>query len=652
MSFTFSKARTTSSSIAVYGWDAPLLAPGAKAKRPERRPVSVRWLSGAIITAVSGAALMAGAVFSALDKNAHFARAPEVAGILKRKETQEINRKGDRLLPFSEASSSRQTMRVTVSSRVNDREVIRVRPFTRINANLVTVTSFDDKTIPVFNPLRLISDGGLAIDKSQSPLEEDSDISVVLKELSTLDASQPGPTVSQEEANLQAAESWLVKQQKGLVPLPKLAFNPADTSQTDKETNGDGKIDVRIVQENISIAEKSSTTSTRGGLTEKTALLRKGETLEQTLIAMGYKPAQITNLFQSVGAQIKENPVREGQRVTALSGPLSSQEESALLRLSIAAGDEVQHMFALSDKGRWVALAVDRTDNRASESEASSESDDAEESGGTSIYRSIYETALRQDMPRPVIEEIIRVFAYDLDLNRRVFPGDAFDVLYSDDEDSQRNDVMYATLTLRGETRRFYRFQHSDDGLADYYDENGRSARKFLVRKPIAGGTFRSGFGMRTHPILRYSKMHTGVDWSDRVGTPIFAAGNGTIEKAEWDSGYGRRVEIRHANGYVTTYSHMSAFAKNIKPGMRIAQGQVIGYLGSTGLSTGPHLHYEVMVNGRFVDPLRIKLPRGRELEGLMLAEYKKEQERINTLLTRGPTGVSFNETRDAPKRR
>ena len=187
-----------------------------------------------------------------------------------------------------------------------------------------------------------------------------------------------------------------------------------------------------------------------------------------------------------------------------------------------------------------------------------------------------------------------------------------------------------------------------DDGLLDYYDENGRSSRKFLVRKPIAIGETRSGFGMRRHPILGYYKMHTGVDWAAPIGTPILAAGNGTVIKAQWDSGYGRRVEIQHANGYITTYNHMSGFARSVKEGMRVKQGQVIGFLGSTGLSTGPHLHYEVMVNGHFVDPMRVKLARTREIEGRLLAEFRKERDRIDSLMAKAPNNSAKVATRQA----
>jgi murein DD-endopeptidase MepM/ murein hydrolase activator NlpD len=236
-----------------------------------------------------------------------------------------------------------------------------------------------------------------------------------------------------------------------------------------------------------------------------------------------------------------------------------------------------------------------------------------------------------------VIDGVIRMFSFDVDLQRRVRAGDSFEVLYAGDDLEGASDVLFASLVVSGEPRRYYRFQTTDDGIVDYYDETGKSAKKFLVRKPMAGGIFRSGFGMRRHPVLKFAKMHTGVDWADDTGTPIFSAGNGTVIKAEWDTGYGRRVEIQHLNGYVTAYSHMSGFAKGIQDGVKVRQGQVIGYVGNSGLSTGPHLHYEVLVNGHFVDPMRIKLPRGRVLESTVLVDFEAERARIDGILERVP---------------
>jgi murein DD-endopeptidase MepM/ murein hydrolase activator NlpD len=291
-------------------------------------------------------------------------------------------------------------------------------------------------------------------------------------------------------------------------------------------------------------------------------------------------------------------------------------------------------MVAWSDKGKYVAVDV-----RSANSVASSTDDDEDDGKGVRLYQSIYETALRNHIPRPVIDDLIRIYSYDIDFQRKVQPGDSFEVLFaSDDEnasDNSKAEVLYGLLTTGGETRKFYRYQTPDDNVVDYYDESGKSVKKFLVRKPVADGTITSGFGGRNHPILGFTKMHTGVDWASSSGTAIYAAGNGIIEKAGYEGGYGKYIRIRHANGWETAYGHMSAFARGMETGKKVRQGQLIGYVGSTGLSTGNHLHYEMIVNGRFVDPMKIKLPRGRVLEGGQLAGFEEERARLDQMLTR-----------------
>jgi murein DD-endopeptidase MepM/ murein hydrolase activator NlpD len=151
----------------------------------------------------------------------------------------------------------------------------------------------------------------------------------------------------------------------------------------------------------------------------------------------------------------------------------------------------------------------------------------------------------------------------------------------------------------------------------------------------------RSGFGERNHPILGVAKMHTGIDWAAPMGTPIFASGNGVIEKIGWEGGYGKYIRIQHANGYETAYGHMSAFARNMDVGVHVHQGQVIGFVGSTGLSTGAHVHYEILVNGRFVDPMRYKLPRGRSLDGQMLTDFEHERDQLDSMIAQTPSHVA-----------
>lgn len=252
------------------------------------------------------------------------------------------------------------------------------------------------------------------------------------------------------------------------------------------------------------------------------------------------------------------------------------------------------------------------------------------------IYDGIYRAAYSYGMSKKLTQQLVKLLASGVDFQSRLNPSDSIDVLFSqpdgDDQPSDESELLYVSSTFGGNVHNFYRF-HMQDGSTDYFDENGSSAEQFLLRNPVPNGRFTSGFGLRRHPILGYVKMHTGTDWAAPTGTPIIAAGNGVVEKAGWASGFGKQTILRHANGYETSYNHQNGFAKGIVPGAQVRQGQVIGYLGSTGLSTGPHLHYELIVNGTKVDAMRVRLPVGKVLKGDDLVAFKRERQRIDDLL-------------------
>ncbi len=320
----------------------------------------------------------------------------------------------------------------------------------------------------------------------------------------------------------------------------------------------------------------------------------------------------------------------------APAGPAAGQRLQPY-RVIVANESTIEAVAALSDLGRYVAVDVQSL-NTVTAAAAADDDDDEDDGTGVRLYQSIYETALRNKVPATVIEDMVRIYSYDVDFQRKVQPGDSFDVFFAGEDEgatiTEKTEVLFASLTVGGETKKYYRFQTPDDAVVDFYDETGKSAKKFLVRKPVNNAIMRSGFGGRRHPILGYVKMHTGVDWSTPYGTPIFASGNGVVERVGWEGGYGKYVRLKHNNGYETAYGHMSAFAKGMEPGKRVRQGQVIGFVGSTGMSTGAHVHYEILVNGRFVDPMRIKLPRGRSLDGPLMASFEKERERLDAQMS------------------
>jgi murein DD-endopeptidase MepM/ murein hydrolase activator NlpD len=252
------------------------------------------------------------------------------------------------------------------------------------------------------------------------------------------------------------------------------------------------------------------------------------------------------------------------------------------------------------------------------------------------VETSLYEAATRAGATDREIQAIADVFAYDIDFQRDIFPGDRFEIVFERFRDDAGQTVrtaeaLFVSLQTRSGLKSFYRFK-APGGEYDWYDTEGRTARKFLMKTPINGARLSSGFGMRRHPVLGFSRMHRGVDFAAPAGTPIMAAGDGQLEKIGWGGGLGRMVQIAHADGYKTIYGHMSGFARGLRQGQAVRQGQLIGYVGSTGMSTGPHLHYEVLYRNDHINPMAMRVPTGRNLEGESLVRFRAEQARINAL--------------------
>ncbi|MFG1463994.1 M23 family metallopeptidase [Xanthobacter sp. DSM 24535] len=633
--------------------DEPPLGVDGDEEEIDRHRISVRWLAATLLTGLCGSFLMGGAVYAALDGDHRFASLPEtvravVRGALAAGERPSNSaRKGDRMSLLAEASTARQTFRLSVTTKVGDKEIIKVRPFTRVTANLAMSTTSVSSNIPRFNPAQLVAQ---SVDKQEAvpQAEPTGEVTVVMRDLANAPANLKfGAAVAMEDVLVKVREvAELARAQPVLAASLPQAFTglgqkPANGGAAPylayaaqgnyPATTGAGIAPKLEVPENVSFLSKTSDETSGGNAwSDQTVLVKKGDTIVSVLTDVGVTQDEARQAAAAFGRG-RDGTVKEGLRIRLLTQD-GADKKTHPLRISLFSDAGHEGTVAKADNDKFVQVAEPTETDVGGISEDVDGDDDGP---GIRLYESIYETALRNEVPRSIIADLVRVYSFDVDFQRRVKPGDNFEVLYT--EDGGDEEVLYAALSTNGETRRYYRFQTSDDGLVDYYDEDGKSAKKFLVRKPMAGGIMRSPFGYRRHPILGYSKLHTGVDWSDAVGTPIFAAGNGTIIYANWKSGYGRHTEIQHANGYVTTYSHQSGFAKGIREGVQVRQGQVIGYLGSSGLSTGPHLHYEVKINGSFVDPMRVKLPRGRALDGRFLAEFKKERERIELLLSHAP---------------
>ena len=248
------------------------------------------------------------------------------------------------------------------------------------------------------------------------------------------------------------------------------------------------------------------------------------------------------------------------------------------------------------------------------------------ESVAGEINDSVYRAGIDAGMPPQLLANLIRIYSYDVDFQRGIHPGDRFEFLYErvyDDagEPIHTGDVKYAKLTLSGRELPLFRYE-TTKGTVDYFTAKGESVRKALLRTPIDGARISSSFGRRRHPILGYTKLHTGTDFAAPSGTPIFAAGDGVIESIGRNGGYGNYIRIRHNGSYKSAYGHMKGFARGLGSGNRVRQGQIIGYVGTTGRSTGPHLHYEIHRDGKKVNPVALKLPSGEKLAGDELARF------------------------------
>ena len=244
------------------------------------------------------------------------------------------------------------------------------------------------------------------------------------------------------------------------------------------------------------------------------------------------------------------------------------------------------------------------------------------------INDSLYKSAIDANIPPNVIMQFVNLYAFDVDFQREIRNGNKIQIFYEVFLDRkhivrQTGNIKFASLALTKDTYNLYRFTTDDNGKSEYFDSEGKSAVKALMKTPINGAVLSSGYGMRKHPILGYDRIHQGVDFAAPKGTPIMAAGTGFIEKIGMNGGAGNYIRIKHLNGYKTAYGHMSKFASGMKKGTKVTQGQTIGFVGSTGMSTGPHLHYEVIFNNKKINPMKMKLPSGRKLKGKILEDFE-----------------------------
>ena len=366
-------------------------------------------------------------------------------------------------------------------------------------------------------------------------------------------------------------------------------------------------------------------------LRTETLTVQSGDTLMGLLTEAGIARGEAYEAITALEEVFSPRRLRAGQEITVA---LSNEAEAAsLMSLVLQPDAETDVSVDRGDSGSFVALAKPRELTRGAEY------------GRGTIESSLYEASLSAGMPHGTLMELIRVFSFDVDFQRDIHKGDGFEVIYDllydkDGEIAKTGEVRFASLILGGKERRYYRYT-TEEGETDYFDPEGKSVRRTLMRTPIDGARLSSQFGMRKHPILGYSRMHKGTDFAAPSGTPIYAAGNGKVVVAGRNGGYGNYIRIRHNSRYQTAYAHLKGFARGVSAGARVEQGQIIGYVGTTGRSTGPHLHYEVLVDGTQVNPRNIKLPTGTVLAGADLEKFQIERAKIEQELAELSLGAT-----------
>ena len=367
------------------------------------------------------------------------------------------------------------------------------------------------------------------------------------------------------------------------------------------------------------------------GLVRKTVVIGRGDTLSVALTRAGGTREEAEAAIVAFRKVHNPRRLRVGQTLSLAFDPAdvsTGAPRLASLALDVAADRDV--VVTRGDNGIFVPSVVDRPLERI-----------LQRTVGT-IDSNLYDAAIAAGMPNQVLMEMVHIFSFDVDFQREIQPGDHFEVLYEavfnkTGEFVENGPILYAHLEVGERDVELFRFEPAE-GPADYLDAKGASVRKALMRTPINGARLSSGFGMRRHPILGYNKKHLGVDFAAPTGTPIYAGGDGTIAMIGRHGNFGKYIRIRHNGTYSTGYAHLSGYAKGMKKGKRVRQGQVIGYVGSTGMSTGPHLHYEVMQGNKRINPMTLKLPSGRKLKGRELAAFQQQVQKITVLLAEVPT--------------
>ena len=585
---------------------------------PDGASCRLKWLASTCLAGMVGVCLIGVAIYASLNmgdgsgmmsslKRASLAALQPVRSATLAKNGQSANgQKEDRIQMTAAGFVSRQVIHDTVIERQGSREFITIKPYLRIVAGLATELPADAAELPPFNPFKLYSDqtpvgaGGATDDAPQAV-----SVNVVDVPGGILPQSD-GVELRADEVNqlvAEAAENFAYADGAGEVTgtigdggaqLLQAAYHPEDGLGLAAAPH------MTVIQKSADDAaddeEDEFDDEMFAGAESKTFVVGRGDTLQSLFTKAGTEPSEANDIIEALSPIFAAKDLKSGQelRFTLVPAPSDTGQMEPVKVSIFLKGDHIATV-ARNRRGDYVASAQADRQRRQ---------DPANPDPRHALYELLSRSAgaahSGRDHPQAAARPLLRRRLQAEGQGRR-----QFEMFFDGGSDDEAGELLFTSMTIDGQQRKFFRFRTPDD-VVDYYDEQGNSAKKFLMRNPVKGGRFTSGFGDRRHPLLKYMRMHTGVDWAAPTGTPILAAGDGTVEQVGRQGGYGNYVRIRHANGYATAYGHMSRYADGVAPGVSVKQGQIIGYVGSTGMSTGPHCHFEVLVNNNFVNPMTV----------------------------------------------
>ena len=619
------------------GTEAPLLGDGSVAP-PDYREVSLRYLGGTFLTGVMALGLMGGALWGAAEGELSITREaqakPAQLALVRSERGTRLRRPTPTATPRDRTIMS---VPMLVPSESGGSEV-RSRPFAHVKLAL-DAGHVSDRPTPRFDPASIFKPTTAEKGVQTGAIYGASVETNIRLHHRALDATPVRPIAL--DANAVAARVDAALSPEGLdtqsVP-DELAVSVQDAivslilpSRSISPALGRAK----VLDRNVSVAY-AGRAEPEPDIDER--IVRVREDMSSTLAAFAPDDAQrfasALSALEAMADGGAEEPAADGKALRVAFARDADGTER-MVRAGLYDGADFRAAVAIDDSGRLKQASMPSGPAPAFEADAD---EPRRKVLDRSLHEALHQTAYSYGLPNAVVGRIAELVSPKSDFRGRVREDDAVEVLMALPEGATKTDenaeMVYVSALIGGSRITLYRHV-SADGTVGWYDENGRGARPFLLRKPLATGRFRSPYGMRRHPIRKRMRMHWGVDWSAPGGTPIYAAADGVVKEARWAGGNGRRVILQHPNGYESSYSHQRRFAKGIRAGVRVKQGQVIGYVGTTGLSTGNHLHYELKVNGQRVDPMRVRLPASESLRGEELATFRSAKERIDELLAR-----------------